>query len=292
MMSEQASETSGLRALPWVAVVALIALGLLSMFLRNSAPPAGHAVASLALASTRAESEHASLDAAQSHVNDATTEPALNAEHCQTEPGSVSAYQQLDALQWRELHRWQAERGLSLTVLQTDNSLKQQPSAYQHYSAAQLQALAEQGDANAMHFYAERLQKSDAPTATYHGQPEDRRLLTQQLWRQAAVQGHVPAMLAIADWYRQASEDFSQPEVQRQQTSVQWLAWRYLADWRLGLLPQRLSVSAEIHEQALLSLQQHQQWLQQQRQQLGLLPLDNQVPAAIVQLMIPRQSRC
>lgn len=291
-MSEEASETCGLRALPWVAVVALIALGLLSMFLRNSAPPASHRGASLAMASTRAESEHASLDAAQSGVDHATIEPARNAERCQIEPGSVNAYQQLDALQWRELHRWQAERGLSLTVLQTDNSLKQQSSVYQHYSAAQLQALAEQGDANAMHFYAEQLQKSDAPTATYHGQQEDRRLLTQQLWRAAAVQGHVPAMLAIADWYRQASEDLSQPETPRQQARVQWLAWRYLADWRLGLLPQRISVATEIHEQALVSLLQHQQWLQQQRQQMGLLPLDNQVPAAIVQLMVPRQSRC
>lgn len=291
-MSEQAPEATGLRALPWLAVLALIALGLLSMFLRNSAPPFSPTEGLSATAPEHAEFEQLSTSTAQPRVAHSTSRQAANAEHCQSEPGSVAAYQQLDAVQWRELHRWQSERGLSLTVLQTDASLKQQPSVYQHYSAAQLQALAEQGDADAKHFYAEQLKQSDAPTAVYQGQQEDRHLLMQQLWREAAVHGHVPAMLAIADSYRQASEDFSQPEAQRQQASVQWLAWRYLADWRLGLLPQRLSVPPEIHERALLALQQHQQWLQQRRQQLGLLPLENQVPAAIVQLMQPHQTNC
>jgi len=291
-MSEPEAEPSGLRAWPWLLVLSLVALGLMAMFLRNAAPtPASMtttADAPAPMARNLPSNQTVHTETAQSTNRNA--EP--NAAHCVAESGSAAAYQQLDAVQWRELHRWQSERGLSLTVLQTDNSLKQEPSDYHQYDAATLRALAEQGDADAKYFYAQQLLATEAPTAAYQNQQEDRHLLVQQLWREAAVQGHVPAMLAIAESYQQASEDFSRPESQRLEAGVQWLAWRYLADWRLGILPQRQNVAETIHEQAVTASQQLQQWLQQRRQQQGLLPLDNRVPTGIVTVLLGKPKNC
>jgi len=200
-------------------------------------------------------------------------------------------YQQLTPQDWRALNAWQSERGLSQTRLRTDGELTQEPSAYLAFDSATLRQLAETGDADAAFWLAMQYQQRTEPTVGAGEQREDREIVIPQLLDQAAVAGHVQAMLALGNRYYQQATAATPAGHYAAQTYPDLLiksrAWQHVADWRMGRLPHKENaLPSDLEQQSARLAQQQIIDIQQRRDQRGLRALDNVVPPAMIKVLM------
>lgn len=203
-------------------------------------------------------------------------------------PGTATSqtFRVLSPQAWRELNAWQRERGLAQTRQRADGELVQEPSPYLHYDNASLRLLADSGDADAMYWLAIHYQQPQEFAADHDRHRDDPALRIPQLLDRAALHGHVPAMLALGDYYYQqalADSPHQPPAQSHPDLQIKARAWQQVADWRLGQRPRSdLALTEALETQAAQLARQLIADLQQRREQQGLPALDNSLPHAVL----------
>ena len=224
--------------------------------------------------------------------NDAAMDAGDNASSCDKDL-SVGVFRQLNASQWREINQWQSERGLPLTMMQADGSLRQH-TPYPNYDINSLQRMASSQNSEAKYWLAMRYQELNSPTVKLNDgseMQEDRQLVIQRLLMESAYMGNVQAMLALSAHYY-ASSSNSRRENEKRETQALHHAWAQVAQWRSGVWAEP---KAETPELAALITQKKEeliQLIQTERARRGWMALDNQVPFALIELMQKQHAHC
>ena len=206
---------------------------------------------------------------------------------------NVGIFRQLNASQWREINQWQSERGLPLTMMQADGSLRQH-TPYPNYDINSLQRMASTQNSEAKYWLAMRYQELNSPTVQLNDGSdlqEDRQLVIQQLLMESAYMGNVQAMLALsAHYYNRLSNSLSKHEKRDIQSLHQ--AWTQVAQWRSGVWTKPKSETPELAALITQKKEELIQLIQAERARRGWMALDNQVPFALIELMQKQHAHC
>lgn len=231
-------------------------------------------------------------EAATRSNNDAAVGAEDSASSCDKDL-SVGAFRQLNAAQWREIHQWQSERGLPLTLMQADGSLRQH-TPYPNYDINSLRRMASTQNSEAKYWLAMRYQELNFPTVKLNDgseMPEDRQLVIQQLLMESAYMGNVQAMLALsAHYYTRLSNSLGEHE--KRNTQALHHAWAHVAQWRSGVWAEPKSETPDLAALITQKKEELIQLIRAERARRGWMVLDNQIPIALIELMQKQHANC
>lgn len=207
---------------------------------------------------------------------------AIATKHC-TDSQTQHRYFAIRSDDWRQINEWQQRMGFNVTRLLANGELTQEPHPYIYYDEAALVSLAKQADEDALYWLALRWQHSNVIQVQFDHLIEDKNIVIPRLLHEAALLGHVPAMQTQVERYQRAiaangqSSDF--PD-----WAIHARAWQWVMAWRTGDMPNTQALENDNELQALRLSEQLIADLQQRRAVLNKLALNNQRPAALMQL--------